>query len=106
MPHSDPLEQHTTKKLAKVLAFVDDSIRPLHVEAWLKANKTHPHHAVEIHLKTPSFDLHAHKEGTDMYVAVDEAIDKIVTLLVKEKKKIIDKHHKIATEKTKFAESI
>ena len=103
MPHSEPLEEHTTKKLDKVLAFVDDEIRPFHVEVWLKANKTHPHHGVEIHLRTPHFNLHAHKEGTDMYVAVDEAIDKIVTLLLKEKEKTRDKYHKVDTEKQKGA---
>lgn len=102
MPHSDPLEQHTHQKLEKVGVFVDDTIRPFHVEVWLKANKTHPHHAVEIHLKTPMFDLHAHKEGVDMYVVVDQAIDKIVALLIKEKEKHIDKQQKIANEKRKF----
>ena len=102
MPHSHPLEEHTSKKLSKILAFVNDNVRPFNVEVWLKANKMHPHHAVEIHLKTPHFDLYAQKEGTDMYIAVDEAIDKIVSLLLKEKEKNIDKHHKIDNEKRNF----
>jgi ribosomal subunit interface protein len=102
MPHSDPLEAHTIQKLDKVQAFVDDAVRPFLVEVWLKANKSHPHHAVEVHLKTPSFDLHSHTEGTDMYVAVDNAIDKIVSLLIKEKKKTRDKNHKVLAEKRKF----
>lgn len=102
MPHSNPLEEHTNQKLDKIQSFVDDSIRPFLVEVWLKANKSHPHHSVEIHLKTPSFDLHSHEEGTDMYVAVDIAIDKIVALLIKEKKKLLDKSHKVLSEKRKF----
>ena len=104
MPHSSPLEEHTSQKLEKVKAFVDDSLQPFLVEVWLKANKMHPHHAVEIHLKTPSFDLHAHHEGVDMYVVVDQTIDKIIHLLIKEKEKTLDRQHKIATEKRKFVD--
>lgn len=102
MPHSNPLEQHTSEKLEKISSFVSDDLRPFHVEVWLKANKLHPHHSVEIHLKTPSFDLHAHQEGTDMYAVVDQTVDKIVALLIKEKEKSLDKNHKILTEKRKF----
>lgn len=102
MPHSDPLEAHTSKKLEKITAFIDDSLRPCHAEVWLKANKTHPHHSVEIHLKTPAFDLHAHEGGTDMYVTVDSTIDKIISLLKKEKAKKVDKQHKVDTEKKAF----
>ena len=102
MPHSDPLEEHTLQKIQKIRTFVDDSVRPFNLEIWLKANKTHPHHAVEIHLKTPSFNLHTHEEGVDLYVATDHAIDKLVHLLVKEKEKTLDKHHKIANEKREF----
>lgn len=102
MTHSDPLEQHTMAKLEKIRTFVDDSLQPFHLDVWLKANKTHPHHAVEIHLKTHSYNLHTHEEGVDMYLAIDQAIDKIVGLLIKEKEKKIDKYHKITTEKQKF----
>ncbi len=105
MPHSDPLEKHTAQKLEKIRAFVNDSLQPFHIEVWLKANKLHPHHAVEIHLKTPRFDLNAHQEGTDMYVVVDQAIDKVVSQLIKEKEKMRDKHHKVENEKSKFLHS-
>ncbi len=102
MPHSGPLEEHTNSKLDKISSFIDDSLRPLHIEVWLKANKQHPHHAAEIHLKTPHFDLHAHNEGVDMYTTVDNTIDKIVTLLIKEKEKRLEKSRKNDSEKRKF----
>lgn len=104
MPHSNPLEKHTEQKLEKIRAFVNDSLQPFHVEVWLKSNKLHPHHAVEIHLKTQKFDLNAHQEGVDMYVVVDQAIDKIVSQLIKEKEKMRDKHHKVGNDKNKFAD--
>ena len=105
MPHSDPLEQHAMQKFARVEEHLkaEDSLTPLHAELWLKANKQHPHHAAELHLKTHRFDLNAHDEGPDMYVVIDTTIDKMVKLLRKEKEKRNDKTKKAETEKAKFS---
>lgn len=102
MPHSDPLEQHCRAKLTKLDEFTKDNASPCYTELWLKANKQHPHHAVELHLKTPHFDLHAHDEGADMYIVIDNTIDKMVTLIKKEKEKSRDKHRKRETDKEEF----
>lgn len=104
MPHSDPLETHTKQKLEKILDILDSSEeqRPFNIEVWLKAHKVHPHHVAEMHLKTKNFDLMAHDEGPDLYVAVDNTIDRMVKLIKKEKEKMIDRHHKIETDKSKF----
>ncbi len=104
MPHSDPLEQHAKTKLAKLDEFTHNpsDASPRFVELWLKANKLHPHHAVELHLKTPHLDLHAHDEGADMYVVIDSTIDKMVTLIKKEKEKTRDKYRKQDPEKEDF----
>lgn len=106
MDHSDPIEKHTREKLEKLHELLkrDDQKPPFFVEFWLKANKLHPHHATELHLKTSLFDLHAHDEGTDMYVTIDNTIDKMVTLVLKEKSKLKDKNHKPKTEKRGFTE--
>ena len=105
MPHSDPLEQHASTKLDKIKDFLKDAenITPLHVELHLKANKQHPHHRAELQLKTPRFNLNSHDEGTDMYVVIDNTIDKMVTLLKKEKQKSRDKTQKTETNKSKFS---
>jgi ribosomal subunit interface protein len=105
MPHSDPMERHANEKLNKIedmLRYPEDTT-PFFVEVWLKANKQHPHHRAEIHLKTPNLDLNAHDEGTDMYVSLDNSIDKIVSLIKKEKEKREDKEQKPETEKGEFA---
>lgn len=104
MPHSDPLEQHALQKFEKISEHLkgEENLTPLHAELWLKANKQHPHHAAELHLKTPRFDLNAHNEGPDMYVVIDTTIDKMIKLLTKEKDKRNDKSKKVETEKTKF----
>jgi ribosomal subunit interface protein len=105
MPHSEPLEAHANQKLQKVLDLFshDENINPFFAEFWLKANKQHPHHATELHVKTPHMDLHAHDEGPDLYIAIDNTIDKMIALIKKEKEKFRDKVRKLDTEKKQFS---
>jgi len=107
MPHSDPLEQHTRQKLEKLheLLQANDGKPPFFVEFWLTANKLHPHHSAKLHLKTSLFDLNAHDEDTDLYVVIDNTIDKMVTLVRKEKSKQHDKDRKPDTDKNSFTDS-
>ena len=104
MSHSEPMEQHAREKLAKILNFLEDRVNmtPLFAEMFLKANKQHPHHHVELHLRTPQFNLNAEDEGTDMYMCIDNTIDKMVSLLKKHKERSIDEKHKPDTEKRRF----
>ena len=95
MPHSPVIEEHAQQKLDKFLHIMhaEGQQTPLFAELWLRANKIHPHHAVELHLKTPRLDLHAEAEGTDMYLVIDSAIDKMMTLVKKGKEKQRDKEN-------------
>lgn len=104
MDHSGPMEDHTRQKLEKIsdLLKKEENLNPLFAEFWLKSNKQHPHHEAEFHLKTPRFDLHAHDTGTDMYLVIDNTIDKMVALLKKEKEMQRDRFRKANTEKKKF----
>ena len=106
MEHSMPLEEHANQKLDKVaeIAKPEGNPEPFHAELWLNAHKLHPHHSVELHLKTPCFDLVAHDEGPDMYVTVDNVIDKMVTLVKKEKTKQRDKQQKAKNDKKDFSD--
>ncbi len=105
MPHSDPMEHHIRAKLVKISEILQGQAdaTPFNIEVWLKANKLHPHHRVEIHVKTPIVDLHAHDEGTDMYIAADNAIDKMVALIRKDKERMRDKFQRPETDKKKFS---
>jgi ribosomal subunit interface protein len=107
MPHSDPIEKHTLEKLEKLHELLknDDQKPPFYVEFWLKSKKPHPHHRAELHLKTSMLDLHSHDEGPDLYVAIDNTIDKMVTLVRKEKAKKRDKYMKAENEKRAFTEN-
>ena len=106
MDHSVPLEEHTNLKLDKISEILDfnKNVSPFYVEIWLNAHKQHPHHSVELHLKAPMFDLNTKDEGTDMYVTVDSAIDKMITLIKKEKSKHKDKKQKTETNKKEFTD--
>ena len=104
MQHSKAMEQHALAKLKKVEELLkgEEWETPKYLELWLKANPQHPHHATELILKTPQFNLNAHDENTDMYVAIDTTVDKMFTQLSKEKKKLQDKKQKVETPKNEF----
>ena len=106
MDHSDPMEQHAYQKLSKIEELLKEPewTTPKHLELWLKAQSQHPHHSAELHLKTPQFDLNAREGGTDMYVVIDNVIDKMVSLIKKEKAKVKDKHQKLETNKNDFGD--
>jgi ribosomal subunit interface protein len=105
MPHSSVLEQHAQAKLKKIeeILKAQAHMSPFTVEMWLTANKQHPHHAAKIHVKTPCFDLIAHHEGPDMYIAIDTAIDKMITVIKKEKEQLTEKTQNPDTPKKNFS---
>lgn len=104
MEASTPLEQHANDKLLKIedVLGLPEGTTPFDVTVWLRAHKTHPHHQVELHVTTPQFKLDSHDEGTDMYVMLDNAIDKMVKLITKAKAKQQEKNQKPDTEKKDF----
>lgn len=107
MPHSDVLETHANEKLEKILDMLEQSgeSTPCFTELWLKAQKLHLNHRADLHLRTPRFDLHCHDEGNDMYVVIDNAIDKMVDIYKKAKTTAKDKEKKPKTEKTTFTDT-
>jgi ribosomal subunit interface protein len=104
MEHSEPMESHTRQKLEKISEFLknEENSTPLFAEFWLKSNKQHPHHEAEFHLRTSRFDLNAHDVGADMYVVIDNTIDKMVALIKKENEMRRDRSRRADTEKKKF----
>lgn len=105
MDHSDPIEKHVNNKLERLEELLKkDQQPPFHMDIHLEAHKVHGHHHVELHLKTPRMDLHSHDEGPDMYVAIDNAIDKMVNLVRKNKAKNKNKEHKPENDKTNFSD--
>lgn len=104
MQHSQPLEDHTNEKLEKIINLLEEETQkpPFSIEIWLKANSLHPHHAAELHVKTKNLNLNAHDEGTDMYVVIDNTIDKMVKLIKKDKEKTRDQRRNTGSDKQNF----
>src|SRR5690242_19797513 len=106
MEHSSVLEEHALAKLKKIEDLLNnrETSSPRFIELWLKGHKLHPHshHAVELHVKTSEHDLHAHEEGMDMYVVLDQTIDKMVRLIKKHKERLLDKKQKVDNQKREF----
>jgi ribosomal subunit interface protein len=105
MPHSTVIDQHARTKLSKIEEILKGQARatPFNVEMWLTANKQHPHHEANLHVKTPVFNLDAHDEGPDMYIVIDTVIDRMIGMLKKEKERLIEKTHKAETPKKNFS---
>ena len=104
MDHSDPLEQHAHQKLDKIeeLLRQEQFETPFFIELCLTSNKPHPHHKAELRLRTANLRLEAHDEGPEMYVMLDNAVDKMVILIKKEKEKLRDKEQKQGNDKKDF----
>lgn len=105
MDHSVPLERYVNQRLDKITELLkkDKDSTPFFQEVWLKANQQHPHHDAELHVRTPQFDLNTHDEDTEMYVAIDKTVEKMISLIKKEKEKTREKNRKIETEKSDFS---
>jgi ribosomal subunit interface protein len=102
MDYSEALEAHALKKLKKLEEFCSDAALPLHAELWLKAESSHPHHKTDLQVRVNKTELHTSSESRDLYVAIDEAIDKMVVSLKKAKDIQITKDRYVDTEKRKF----
>ena len=104
MPHSDGLEHHAKEKLQKIASLFKktEDTHPLSAELFLNAHTVHAHHEVELRIKSSHFNLTSHDSGEDMYVTIDNVVDKMVSQVKKEKEKLDDKHHKVITEKNSF----
>ena len=102
MDHSIAIEAHALKKLIKLEEFCAHKASPLQAELWLKAESSHPHHKVDLKVRMNKSELHTSSESRDLYVAIDEAIDKMVTQLKKAKDIQLHKDHAIENDKRRF----
>ncbi|MBL4587769.1 ribosome-associated translation inhibitor RaiA [Candidatus Babeliales bacterium] len=106
MPHSDALEAHSNQKLDRLTSMIkhdEENEDAYSLEFHLKSQEKHSHHRADLHVKIPQMSLHTHDEHPEMYIAVDNTIDKMVSLYRKEKDKLKDKQRKVETDKSKFA---
>ena len=92
MEHSTALENHARKKTEKLAEFLQEERTPSNIEFHLACHPNHAHQEVSIHLQTKNLRLNTEAEGVDGYAIIDVAIDKMITLVKKNKEKMRDSH--------------
>lgn len=90
MEHSAVLEEFAYKHLEKVEKVLENEPTPVKIDLVITAASTHPHHNVEIRVKTPHYDLITQHEGPELYQEIDKVTDKMVQEIRKAKEKRID----------------
>ena len=93
MEHSDTMQDYVNHKLEKVEKFLKREHDPIYIDVILEQSSAHVHPRVEIRIKTPHFEEvanHEH-EGTEIYEAIDRAVDVMYRLLLQHKEKEISK---------------
>ncbi len=91
MDHSKVIEDYANEHLEKIEKFLQNERTPIYIELTFTPSKVHAHHRVELLVKSPNYDLHVEREGSDFYKTLDDVIDTMYHNLHKEKRKELDK---------------
>jgi ribosomal subunit interface protein len=90
MQSTPVLEEFANKHLEKIEQFLENEPTPVHIDLVLEDNPVHPHHKVELRIKTPHYDLIAHHEGPEMYQEIDRVTDIMLQEIRKAKARLVD----------------
>jgi len=90
MDHSDVIKDYADRQLKKVLEFLSNEREPIYLDLIFSPSDVHAHHNVELLVKTPHYDLVAHREGPEFYDLIDKVVDIMYHNLHEEKRKAID----------------
>ena len=86
---TDAMKNYAIEKMAKIERILD---RIIDVNIILDIQKLS--HEAEIILKAGNFKLTSHATSTDMYVSIDQAIDKLEAQVLRYKSKMQDYHNR------------
>jgi len=94
MAHSDAIEKHVLKKIAKVDRFFKREPEPISMEIILEPHREKHFFKVEFLVNSHNYHIVIKTEGMDMYAMIDEAISKMVKDIARKKEKMgHDLHH-------------
>ncbi len=88
MDHSDALEKHVLEKSEKLDNFFKREPLPIDIEIVLQAHRAKHYFNADIIVKSKNYHLVAHVESSDMYVAIDEVVHKMVREIAHKKEKM------------------
>ena len=102
MPHSEALEGHANSKIDKLKKLLEGTGLPQEIEVHIKYNPHRAHHEVEVNLISKQIRTEAHSVNSEIYLAVDEAMDKIIEAVRRSKDRSTTQAHRKETEKKAF----
>ena len=88
--HSKVYDDYARKELARLDKFLEHERTPIKIELVIQSNPARNLHNIELKIQTPRFSLTSHDEGYDVFLAIDAAINKMLTEMRKEKEKRLD----------------
>jgi ribosome-associated translation inhibitor RaiA len=88
------LEEFTTKHLEKIAQALKSEPSPIYIDFTLQAYPDHAHNEAEIIVKTPHYDLVAHKEGPDLYQEINKVTETMLQEIRNAKEEKIKKYKK------------
>jgi ribosome-associated translation inhibitor RaiA len=102
--HMEPvasIENYAHDAMRKVFDIISHERDPVTIDLILEASKNHGHNRVELHIRSPHYDLITHHEGPEFYKELDHVIDVMVRLLHEEKRKQVDaRKERVKTSET------
>jgi len=102
MAHSDALEAHANQRIDKIEKLLEGSGLPQSVEVHLKCQPHGKFHEVDVHLISKDIKTNASASNAEMYLALDEAIERVIETIKRQRGKQLDSEHKPHTAKTDF----
>jgi putative sigma-54 modulation protein len=94
--HSDSLEQYINQKLEKLTP--SDRIIRANVTLFQGPDRATPNDYCEIRLEIPGPDLFVKESSQEFEQAIDECINKLQSILRKQKDKWVDSHKRAGAE--------
>jgi len=94
MKITQAIEDHLNQKLDKALKNNLDDSADVHVALAVEKHR----HFAEITLKTKGYSAHSEAETDDLYMAMDQAVEKLEKQVTKHKEKIKSKKSKKTQE--------
>jgi len=93
MDHSDVMESYAREQLEKIVNFLENDRGPVNIDLYLEPSRVHEHHRVELHVKSPDYNLNSsyEHEGMSFYDTLDRVIDVMYRELHETKRKNHDK---------------
>lgn len=95
MEHSDVMREIIEQQMHKIEEFLTHEAQPVRIDLFCEPSKVHEHHRVDLHIKSPHYNLNVsyEKEGMDFYQVLDHVIDVMYRNLLEEKRKQTDKRN-------------